>query len=136
MSKPVRLDSEAEAELAAAEAWYEEHAGLGGDLVAAVREAGGRLAGERTRLRPPGRGGAAEPRGSTLSGAPIPLLALLLMTLLLMTLLLMTLLHRATGRAPRPGRCARTAAPVLLASTHASLVAPEAVASSRPAIDR
>jgi plasmid stabilization system protein ParE len=44
MTKPVRLDPAAEDELADAEAWYEERAGLGGDLVAAVREAGDRIA--------------------------------------------------------------------------------------------
>lgn len=49
MTKPVRLDPAAEEELADAEAWYEERAGLGGDLVNAVREAGDRIA-ERPRL--------------------------------------------------------------------------------------
>ncbi len=44
MTKPVRLDPAAEEELADADAWYEERAGLRGDLLAAVREAGARIA--------------------------------------------------------------------------------------------
>ena len=59
MTKPVRLDLVAEEELVATEAFYEERALLGGDFVAAVREAARRLA-EHPRLFPLARGVASQ----------------------------------------------------------------------------
>jgi plasmid stabilization system protein ParE len=45
MTKPLRLDEEAEKELAFADSWYEaRRPGLGGDFVAAVRTASQRIA--------------------------------------------------------------------------------------------
>ena len=44
MTKPVRLLRVAETEFVAAEEFYEERAGLGGDFVAAIAEAGRRIA--------------------------------------------------------------------------------------------
>lgn len=55
MSKPVNLDAAAEQEFAAAEAWYEERAGLGVDFVAAVRESGREIA-RRPRSFPLAKG--------------------------------------------------------------------------------
>ncbi len=44
MSKPVVMGEEAERELSAAVDWYQEQAGLGADLLVAVRAAGARIA--------------------------------------------------------------------------------------------
>jgi plasmid stabilization system protein ParE len=61
MTKSVRLDPLAEEELAAAEAWYEEQAGLGHELVQAVRAAGRRISGNPSAF--PLAAGIAPARG-------------------------------------------------------------------------
>ena len=55
MNKPVRLEAIAEEELTAAEAFYEERAGLGGDFLSAIRDAASLVA-ERPRSFPLARG--------------------------------------------------------------------------------
>jgi len=55
MNKPVRLDSAAERELVAAQAFYEERAGMGAEFIAAIREAARRVA-RRSHSFPLARG--------------------------------------------------------------------------------
>jgi toxin ParE1/3/4 len=74
MTKAVLLDQRAEAELSAAETWYEEQAGLGADFVAAVREAGRRIR-ENPRAFPLASGvsPALEVRGCAVTRFPFVL---------------------------------------------------------------
>ena len=76
LNKPVRLSGEAEQELVAAEAWYEERARLGRDFVRAVRESGRQIV-EAPALVSSGAARFGPIRDPPLPGPAFPLFALL-----------------------------------------------------------